>query len=1078
MSKFFVCYRRSGDPFAADAIYKKLVEEFGHENIFMDVEGIPLGVNFDKHIRAILDQCDGLLAVIDKHWLDAEDDETGKRRLDDPEDFVRIEIEEALDRGMLVIPLLVGDATMPKPRALPESLQELAYSHGTTLRPGPAFDDDVRRLIDALRRAPEQLEEAREASRHFLSLWESGDWVAARRTLEAALERGAQSGLPPYRMLQKRREIADRLAQSVGLLERKKFGEAREELEGLELGDGPPNLEAARKVAALGERLTGSAPAPEEVDEIERELQGIVGAARERAIEVIPGEREVGSLLEQARRDADYLEACELYGQGRFQEARQRFEKLGSYRDAETRIDLCDAWLEAFGHLRERAWDEAKAKLRSIRDRETSSQVDAWLQWTNKLRIWVPVLERMASGRLVADPRVRWDGGECPYELLGESPTATPEALNELAYGLQERSDGMSRTERQAWDALRRVEQRLRVDFSLYRVQDPSRAERVLGHLCALPEGQDPDAILVALAPKQGAGGAGGALAVIGSVLGPDRGVFHALLRDYDAAIDLFLQEARDRPEDPWAFHHLGLAAAGKIQAHRSTATDLGDAWEALIQGWGAVFGDDRFWHQYWADRRRIYKVDGSQIQDARHELQRFWLDEVKGAADRYPGLDLQMQAEVHGARAVQAGGGIPLTRQGKKRAVVGLLGARAAELETAVSRWIVSFGPEKLREEGWQRRVSLYFSPLAEAASLAEEGRFEEVLRTASAAEFRGRDPGFAGFPKGDALFEGCRRELLEQAHGKIALASLSESPVDVPQAMEHWRRAVELARRRGAVEDLLAQIRTVTVGRASFLAGVDEKRRLDALNDAVNLVQSVLDEGWDRDQEVQGALIETLLNRAVHLSNEYDAERDARLDAQRAWSMAPHSLRAISVLCAASLYDARDLFMSGKRPLAEALLKEVEQHLAEGERLYPDNAELAACRENAGHLRRMLTGEGTEALAQELGEITSTTAGSTADPTRNRLSEAILKEARQEFAEAIDVYWELAQADPEDQGLRGMMAWCYRSWIQYLRATARDSGELRRVIAEALERCPGFDALSDVGDLVSDLEEESDER
>ena len=84
--------------------------------VFMDIDAIPLGVDFRKHLADEVNQCDVLLAVIGDHWLDAPYQDGPKkdtRRLDDPHDYVRIEIESALARGIPVVPLLVGRTAMP-----------------------------------------------------------------------------------------------------------------------------------------------------------------------------------------------------------------------------------------------------------------------------------------------------------------------------------------------------------------------------------------------------------------------------------------------------------------------------------------------------------------------------------------------------------------------------------------------------------------------------------------------------------------------------------------------------------------------------------------------------------------------------------------------------------------------------------------------------------------------------------------------------------------------------------------------------------------------------------------------------
>ena len=122
---------------------------FGQGAVFIDIDAIPLGLDFRKHLGDAVNQCDILLAVIGDHWLDARYENgpsKGQRRLDDPHDFVRIEIESALARGIPVVPLLVGRNAMPAEADLPDGLKELAYRNAAEVRSGPDFHGQVDRL--------------------------------------------------------------------------------------------------------------------------------------------------------------------------------------------------------------------------------------------------------------------------------------------------------------------------------------------------------------------------------------------------------------------------------------------------------------------------------------------------------------------------------------------------------------------------------------------------------------------------------------------------------------------------------------------------------------------------------------------------------------------------------------------------------------------------------------------------------------------------------------------------------------------------------------------------------------------
>jgi hypothetical protein len=147
--QIFMSYRREDSLDVAGRIYDRLVQEFGKESIFKDIDSIPFGVDFRKHLRDTIDKCDMALIVVGDRWLNVKD-VNGQRRLDSQADFVRIELESALQREIPVIPILVKDARMPDEADLPESLKEFAYRNGTVVRHDPDFHTDMDRLIKAL----------------------------------------------------------------------------------------------------------------------------------------------------------------------------------------------------------------------------------------------------------------------------------------------------------------------------------------------------------------------------------------------------------------------------------------------------------------------------------------------------------------------------------------------------------------------------------------------------------------------------------------------------------------------------------------------------------------------------------------------------------------------------------------------------------------------------------------------------------------------------------------------------------------------------------------------------------------
>jgi TIR domain len=151
--KVFINYRRDDVASFAGRVYDRLEREFGRDNLFKDVDAIPLGSNFVKVIDEKVAKCDVLLAIIGPGWLDARDADGG-RRLDDPHDFVRIEIAAALKRKIPVVPIFVDGTPVPKGHQLPKEIKELALRHGLDVA---SFDNDMsasccqRRLLQLLR---------------------------------------------------------------------------------------------------------------------------------------------------------------------------------------------------------------------------------------------------------------------------------------------------------------------------------------------------------------------------------------------------------------------------------------------------------------------------------------------------------------------------------------------------------------------------------------------------------------------------------------------------------------------------------------------------------------------------------------------------------------------------------------------------------------------------------------------------------------------------------------------------------------------------------------------------------------
>jgi hypothetical protein len=149
MGVIFLSYRRGDSAATCERIYDRLRSRFGKDSVFMDVDAIPIGVRFPQYLTSVVQQADIVLAIIGPQWLEirAED---GTRRLGDPQDFVRLEVEVALGHRIPIVPVVVEGAAMPAAAQLPESLRGLTDHNAIAIRGNPDFDGDVNRLAHAI----------------------------------------------------------------------------------------------------------------------------------------------------------------------------------------------------------------------------------------------------------------------------------------------------------------------------------------------------------------------------------------------------------------------------------------------------------------------------------------------------------------------------------------------------------------------------------------------------------------------------------------------------------------------------------------------------------------------------------------------------------------------------------------------------------------------------------------------------------------------------------------------------------------------------------------------------------------
>jgi TIR domain/PASTA domain len=184
--RIFVNYRREETSGHAGRLYDLLAERFGEEHVFMDVDTIQPGADFAEAVSEAVGTCDAFVAVIGRQWLNIVDTR-GRRRLENPEDFVRVEIEAALDRNIRLIPALVQDSEMPPSDELPKTLAPLSRRNALRLS-DDRWRYDVGRLVTALERIAE--EKGERASR------EQRELAAARDSAEREAKRSPKPPSP------------------------------------------------------------------------------------------------------------------------------------------------------------------------------------------------------------------------------------------------------------------------------------------------------------------------------------------------------------------------------------------------------------------------------------------------------------------------------------------------------------------------------------------------------------------------------------------------------------------------------------------------------------------------------------------------------------------------------------------------------------------------------------------------------------------------------------------------------------------------------------------------------------------
>ena len=287
--QIFISYRRQESVWSARSLHSRLCRDFDPLQIFMDLDAIGLGEDFVEAIETTVAKCDVLIAVIGNNWLISKD-EHGGRRLDNPQDFVRMEIGTALKRRVRVIPVLVDGALMPRADDLPEDLKPLVRRNALAITSN-SFEGDCQRLAAAISQVLEQV-------------------AAKEQERSAAEQRQREEAEARQREEKERLEAEQREKESLEAerLEKERLETEQREKERLEtLRQQKQQLEAEQREK---ERLEAEQREKERLEAEQREKERLEAEQREK--ERLETEQREKERLETEQREKERLETERL----------------------------------------------------------------------------------------------------------------------------------------------------------------------------------------------------------------------------------------------------------------------------------------------------------------------------------------------------------------------------------------------------------------------------------------------------------------------------------------------------------------------------------------------------------------------------------------------------------------------------------------------------------------------------------------------------------------------------------------------------------------------------------------------
>ena len=200
----------------------RLVQDFPDDQIIQDIDTFLVGVNFEEQIRKYVSDSEAVIVVIDNEWLSIKDDDGG-RRIDRPGDYVRFEIETALEMGIPTVPLLLNEAPVPDEKELPECLKPLSKMHGQLVRTGRDFHRDMDRVVEDLRKHADRQREARQKVREFREVEAHGNWLNTWIFTKDVLEDDGFTDTVVWRVLNEERDRLEQLAHLAQCMKDREF---------------------------------------------------------------------------------------------------------------------------------------------------------------------------------------------------------------------------------------------------------------------------------------------------------------------------------------------------------------------------------------------------------------------------------------------------------------------------------------------------------------------------------------------------------------------------------------------------------------------------------------------------------------------------------------------------------------------------------------------------------------------------------------------------------------------------------------------------------------------------------------